>query len=336
MDIFFSYKSEDRERVRPFRDALAEQGFEVFWDQEVPVGADWDTWIREHLNRARCAVVFWSVVSVRSDNVRHEATVAKQQGKLIPVLLEPLRADQFPMGLYMQQAAVLSGWEGNRGHEGWSKLQKEIEAKLTPAWVQRQIHELEAELVAERARRAALEGRDKANQAQIVKEAQARQELQIERDKAHDEAEALKAKLADFAKGHKTAEDRAVELANRRAEEKARMYRLEIAQLTKQLSAKSRIAVTSPQSRIGSPRRWLLGASLLFATGIVFIAVGYMSGDGREKITVSSPGPAQATGNMADEKPGTRRATRISAKSVRRQNLKRIAESIQPPPHPAE
>jgi hypothetical protein len=35
--------------VRPIRDALAAQGFEVFWDQQVPAGMDWDTWIRQHL-----------------------------------------------------------------------------------------------------------------------------------------------------------------------------------------------------------------------------------------------------------------------------------------------
>src|SRR5262249_20231613 len=37
-DIFFSYSSADRERVRPIRDALVAQGFDVFWDQEVPTG----------------------------------------------------------------------------------------------------------------------------------------------------------------------------------------------------------------------------------------------------------------------------------------------------------
>jgi hypothetical protein len=45
-DIFFSYSRADRERVRPIRDALVAQGFEVFWDQEVPTGLDWDTWTR--------------------------------------------------------------------------------------------------------------------------------------------------------------------------------------------------------------------------------------------------------------------------------------------------
>jgi hypothetical protein len=108
-DIFFSYSSADRERVRPIRDALVAQGFEVFWDQQVPSGMDWDTWIRQHLTKSKCAMAFWSATSVSSDNVRHEAMVAKQQGKLISVLLEPLTAEQFPMGLYAQQAANTRG-----------------------------------------------------------------------------------------------------------------------------------------------------------------------------------------------------------------------------------
>jgi hypothetical protein len=98
-DIFFSYSSKDRERVRPVRDTLVAQGFDVFWDQTVPAGLDWDTWIRQHLNRAKCALVFWSVNSIASDNVRHEAMVAKQHGKLVPVMLDALTAEQFPMGL---------------------------------------------------------------------------------------------------------------------------------------------------------------------------------------------------------------------------------------------
>src|SRR5215467_4603831 len=104
-DIFFSYRSDDRERVRPVRDAFAALGFDVFWDQEVPAGVDWDTWIRRHLAQAKCAIVFWSTTSVTSDNVRHEATIARQQNKLIPVLLAALTAEHFPMGLYAQQAA---------------------------------------------------------------------------------------------------------------------------------------------------------------------------------------------------------------------------------------
>jgi hypothetical protein len=119
-------------------------------------------------------MVFWSAASVRSRNVRHEATVASQQDKLITVLLEPLTAEQFPMGLYSQQAANLSGWSGDYSQDEWRKLQRAFEAKLMPAWVRRQIDELEAELVAARARCEKLERRDRTLQAQIVKEAERR------------------------------------------------------------------------------------------------------------------------------------------------------------------
>src|SRR5262245_43158454 len=186
-DIFFSYSSADRERVRPIRDALVAQGFEVFWDQQIPAGTDWDTWIRQHLAKSKCAMAFWSTTSVLSDNVRHEATVAKQQGKLISVLLEPLTAEQFPMGLYAQQAANLSGWSGDYDHDQWRKFRHEFEAKLTPLWVRRQIDELEAELVGERSRREGAERRDKILQAQIAKEAETQQELKRERDSALEE-----------------------------------------------------------------------------------------------------------------------------------------------------
>jgi hypothetical protein len=191
-DIFFSYSSADRERVRPIRDALAAQGFEVFWDQQVPAGMDWDTWIRQHLIKSKCAMAFWSATSVSSDNVRHEAMVAKQQGKLISVLLEPLTAEQFPMGLYAQQAANLSGWSGDYDNDQWRKFRREFEAKLTPLWVRRQIDEIEAELVGERTRREGAERRDRTMQAQIAKEVEVQQVLKRERDDAFDQVAALK------------------------------------------------------------------------------------------------------------------------------------------------
>jgi len=129
-DIFFSYSSADRERVRLIHDALEAQGFEVFWDQKVPPGVDWDTWIRQNLARSKCAIVFWSGASVASNNIRHEAAIAKEQGKLIPVLLEPLTVGQFPMGLYTIQAVNLADWNGDLGHEDWRKLSREVKAKL--------------------------------------------------------------------------------------------------------------------------------------------------------------------------------------------------------------
>jgi hypothetical protein len=194
-DIFFSYSSKDRDRVHAVHRALAAQGFDVFWDQSVPPGMDWDTWIRQHLNEAKCAIAFWSTNSVGSDNVRHEATVAKQRGKLVPVLLDSLTADQFPMGLYAVQGANLTAWAGDEEDDNWLKLRHEVESKLNPPWVRRQIDKLEAELVAERARREGAERRDRILREQIAKEAQAQQELSRERDGALEKLAAVTARL---------------------------------------------------------------------------------------------------------------------------------------------
>ena len=220
-DIFFSYKSDDRERVRPVRDAFANQGFDVFWDQQVPAGVDWDSWIRQHLTQSKCAIVFWSAASVLSDNVRHEATVGKQQGKLVPAMLEPLRPEQFPMGLYTQQAVNLISWKGDFGDPEWAKLRREVEAKLTPLWVQRTIHQLEAELVAERARREAAEDRDKVFQEQVRKEVQAQIALKRDMERGQDEAAVLGARLEEATRARSELEQRAIELSRRLSEVKS-------------------------------------------------------------------------------------------------------------------
>jgi hypothetical protein len=248
-DIFFSYKSADRDRVQPIHSALVAEGFDVFWDQKVPAGQDWDKFIRGHLTRCKCAIVFWSRESIGSDNVRHEATVAKDQGKLITVLLEPITAEQFPMGLYIRQAVNLPNWKGDLDDAEWKKLCREVEDKLTPLWVRHRIAEFEAELEAQRGRLAAVVSRDKVLRAQIAREAQVQEELKQQRDRVVEEASALKTAAEDLTQQRDKAlqevsalnlkvdelrrkcseiESRAVELSRRLSEAEAR--RLESAQ----------------------------------------------------------------------------------------------------------
>jgi hypothetical protein len=185
--IFFSYSSADRERVRPIRDALVALGFEVFWDQAVPAGLDWDTWIRQHLHKADCPVAFWSTASILSRNVRHEAMIAEEQNKLISVLLDPLTREQFPLGLSPGQAANLADWNGDLNHTEWRKFTVKIEARLTPPpWVRTRMDELEAQLVDERARREMLERRD--NKLASEAEEAAYQQLRRQSDEIYEEA----------------------------------------------------------------------------------------------------------------------------------------------------
>jgi len=89
------------------RDALQEAGYDVFWDQSTPAGQDWDSWIRERLTGAKLVVVLWTRASVASPNVRHEAIIAREAGKLLPVMVDELTPNDFPMGLFMVQALMI-------------------------------------------------------------------------------------------------------------------------------------------------------------------------------------------------------------------------------------
>jgi hypothetical protein len=195
-ELFFSYSAKDRERVRPIYEALAALGFDVSWDQLVPAGGDWDTWIREQLADARCVVVFWSLGSVASDNIRHEATIAKEQGKFVPVMVDPLRVGQFPMGLFNTQAARLIEWSGDGDDPEWRKLLSEIENKLMPVWAARRIARLDAELKAEGRRRETAQAGEDAAEAQLAQEIAKQGQLRRDRERAQADAETARAELS--------------------------------------------------------------------------------------------------------------------------------------------
>jgi hypothetical protein len=129
-DVFLSYTSKDRPLAQRIEAALGRQGLRVFWDQEVPPGRDWDEWIRAKLTEARLVVVLWTKASVASPNVRHEAMIARDAKKLVPVLAEDLRPSDFPMGLYMVQALKLDGWSGDTADPRFVRLEAEVLARL--------------------------------------------------------------------------------------------------------------------------------------------------------------------------------------------------------------
>lgn len=50
-DVFLSYAAEDRERVERLAWALAELGWSVWWDRDIPAGKTFDAVIEEALTR---------------------------------------------------------------------------------------------------------------------------------------------------------------------------------------------------------------------------------------------------------------------------------------------
>ena len=131
-DIFISYSSHDRAVAERVRDALADAGYSVFWDQSTPAGQDWDSWIRERLTGARLVVTLWTKSSVASPNVRHEAIIAREAGKLLPLMADDLAPTDFPMGLFMVQALSI-GRSARQFNAVREKFLAEVRARIGAA-----------------------------------------------------------------------------------------------------------------------------------------------------------------------------------------------------------
>lgn len=137
-DVFLSYSSRDRAAAERVQEALTVRGIDVFWDQATPPGQDWDTWIRSKLANCKVAIVLWSRDSVKSDNVRHEALVARKAKKLLPAMIDSIEAEDLPMGLYVVQATNMTDWR-NPDSAGLARLVTEVEARVgkrTPGAIQ--------------------------------------------------------------------------------------------------------------------------------------------------------------------------------------------------------
>ena len=137
-DVFLSYSSRDRAAEERVQEALTARGIDVFWDQATPPGQDWDTWIRSKLANCKVAIVLWSRDSVKSDNVRHEALVARKAKKLLPAMIDSIEAEDLPMGLYVVQATNMTDWR-NPDSAGLARLVAEVEnrvGKRTPGAIQ--------------------------------------------------------------------------------------------------------------------------------------------------------------------------------------------------------
>src|SRR5206468_7355134 len=72
--------------------------------------APWEATIERALADAKAVIVCWSPASVASENVRSEARVAREDGRLIQVFVKPCTP---PLFFGERQGVDLSKWRGN-------------------------------------------------------------------------------------------------------------------------------------------------------------------------------------------------------------------------------
>ncbi len=106
-DIFVSYASEDREKVRSLVESLEMQNWTVWWDRQISPGEGFADEIDRQIQDAACVVVIWSKSSVESRWVKSEALEAMERDILVPIKLENVR---IPVAFKQIQTVDLLGW----------------------------------------------------------------------------------------------------------------------------------------------------------------------------------------------------------------------------------
>jgi TIR domain len=127
VDIFLSYNEQDRDAARRVVALLETGGWSVWWDRRVPAGETWRAVLDRALADMKCMVVLWSRRSVESEWVCEEASEARRLGRLVPVMIEPVRP---PAGFREIQAADLTGWDGSVTHPSAEALLADIKSRL--------------------------------------------------------------------------------------------------------------------------------------------------------------------------------------------------------------
>lgn len=127
-DLFISYASEDRDRVRPLAEALIGRGLNVWWDRALVAGDDYARVIERELAAAKAVIVVWTQSAADSAFVRDEAGRARDQGRLVPVMLD--RGVQIPLGFGSFQAEDLTAWNGDASAPQVSLVEEAVRARI--------------------------------------------------------------------------------------------------------------------------------------------------------------------------------------------------------------
>ena len=127
-DVFISYASEDRARVRPLAEALQSRGFNIWWDRSLAAGQDYTAIIERELRSAKAVIVVWTQSSAASTFVRDEAGRARDEGRLVPVMLDRV---EIPLGFGAFQAEDFTRWNGGSNAPQMQLLEEVLKAKLS-------------------------------------------------------------------------------------------------------------------------------------------------------------------------------------------------------------
>lgn len=242
-DIFLSYASEDRDRVRPLVEGLIEHGWSVWWDRRIPPGMTWPEMIEQALSDTKAMVVVWTEASVNSKWVKIETSEGEDSGALVPVSLDRVKP---PLQFRLIQSADLVGWDGSDSHPQFRAVVAQLERTLSvPARVVQE-RERQAE-----AKRKADEDAEAKRRADEAAEAQRKADEAAQWKRKAEEEALAKRKADEEAEAKRKADQEAA--ARRKADEEAAAKKETETEASAALVASRRVVVRTPSSK-SAPR----------------------------------------------------------------------------------
>lgn len=126
-DIFISYESSDRPRARVLRTWFEQLGWSVWMDDDIEASRDWEGAIKKELEAARVVVVLWGAQAMRSGWVNREASIARQDGRLVQIHATGLR---LPSEFESIQAIRMQAWSIEVEHSEKTRLLTVVAKRL--------------------------------------------------------------------------------------------------------------------------------------------------------------------------------------------------------------
>ena len=124
-DVFVSYARSDEPQAKRVAKALADEGYRVWRDDELPAHRAYADVIEERLRAAEAVVVLWSAEAAKSQWVRAEADAARSGDCLIQVSIDGTIP---PLPFNQIQCADLGGWNRDKTSPGWRKVVASVQA----------------------------------------------------------------------------------------------------------------------------------------------------------------------------------------------------------------